>query len=266
METVLLCGLLFGAENMLLGQASLQPKELPYIGGESLTYVLSYTWGGVNTDVGEGTAKLNYSDGYYNPVVTGRTYKFYDLFFKVREHLESTFSATTMRPLSFYRMSEEGKYKVMNRYAFDNEKGVINVTVSKRNRPANDTVLTMTPSTYDLITLFYVSRAMDFSTLEKGVKHPIVFAIDKKVYNLYFIYHGKEVKKIKGLGTFNTMKFSASLVAGEIFTGKDEIYIWVSDDKNIIPLLFESKVLVGTVTGKLKSWENLKYPLECKIK
>lgn len=265
-KAVLFCLLLLGAGNRLLGQDSSRTKELPYIEGESLTYVLSYTWGGINTEVGEGMAKLNYSDGYYNPVITGRTYKFYDLFFKVREHFESTFSAATMRPLSFYRKSEEGKHRVMNRYAFDNEKGVINVTVTKGNRMANDTILTLTPFTYDLVTLFYVSRAMDFSTLEEGVKYPIIFAIDRKVYNLYFIYHGREVKKIKGLGTFNTMKFSASLVAGEIFTGKDEIYIWVSDDKNIIPLLFESKVLVGTVTGKLKSWENLKYPLACRIK
>ena len=98
------------------------------------------------------------------------------------------------------------------------------------------------------------------------MKYPITFAIDKEIYNLYFIYHGKETRKIKGLGTFRTMKFSASLVAGEIFTGKDEIYIWVSDDKNIVPLLFESKVLVGTVTGRLKSWSNLKYPMTSKIK
>ena len=62
------------------------------------------------------------------------------------------------------------------------------------------------------------------------------------------------------------MKFAVRLVAGEVFTGEDEMFIWVSDDKNKIPLWFESKILVGTVYGRLKKWENLKYPLESKIK
>lgn len=254
--------LFFTAANPLCSQ---QPA-LPYRDGETLTYELSYTWGGVNTDVGQGTAKMNYADGFYNPVVTGRTYKFYDIFFKVREHFESRFSDSTFRPVMFYRKSEEGKYWVENRYRFDNENGKIYANVRKRNKPEVDTVLTCTPYTFDLVSLFYNCRTMDFASLETGVKYPITFAIDKEIYNLYFIYHGKETRKIKGLGTFRTMKFSASLVAGEIFTGKDEIYIWVSDDKNIVPLLFESKVLVGTVTGRLKSWSNLKYPMTSKIK
>lgn len=264
--SVLVFCLFSGAWNPLFSQSYSHVEELPYKNDETLTYILSYTWGGINTEVGEGTAKLNCSDGLCNPVVTGRTYKFYDIFFRVREHFESSFIDSTFRPVSFYRKSEEGKYKAMNRYRFDDENGKIYVTVQNRDDPPIDTVLTSTRYTYDLVTLFYASRAMDFSSIEEGVKYPIVFAIDKEIYNLYFIYHGKEVKKIKGLGTFNTMKFSASLVAGEIFTGKDEISIWVSDDKNVIPLLFESKVLVGTVTGKLKSYGNLKYPLSSKIK
>ncbi len=256
----------FTAATLLHSQPLSHSGEPPYKEGETLTYELSYTWGGVNTDVGQGTAKMNYSDGFYNPVITGKTYKFYDIFFKVREHFESKFSDSTFRPVMFYRKSEEGKYWAENRYRFDDRNGKIYATVRKRNKPETDTVLTYTPYTFDLVSLFYNCRAMDFASLETGVKYPITFAIDKEIYNLYFIYHGKETKKIKGLGTFRTMKFSASLVAGEIFTGKDEIYIWVSDDKNIIPLLFESKVLVGTVTGRLKSWSNLKYPMTSKVK
>lgn len=241
-------------------------KELPFKDGESLTYVLSYTWGGVNTEVGEGVATLTDRDGVYNALVTGKTYKFYDFFFKVREHFESDFDKNTLRPVRFYRNTSEGKYKMINDYRFDNDTYRIYVTTKKRNNEPVDTVLQGSAGTFDLVTLYYFCRTIDFSNVPVDEKQPISFAIDREIYNLYFIYKGKEIKKIKGLGTFNTLKFAVRLVAGEVFTGDDELFVWVSDDGNKIPLWFESKVLVGTVYGRLKKWENLKYPFESKIK
>lgn len=241
-------------------------RELPFKEGETLTYVLNYTFGGVNTDVGEGVARLNYNDGVFNAVVKGRTFKFYDLFFKVREHFESDFSESTLRPLRFYRNAQEGKYKVTNEFRFNDTLDRLYITVQKRDKPQKDTLLTDIRNTYDLVSLFYSCRTIDFSKVEKEVKQPITFAIDREKYNLYFIYHGEEIKKIRGLGTFKTMKFTARLVAGEVFTGEDELFIWITADGNKIPLLFESKVLVGTVYGRLKEFGNLKYPLSSKIK
>ena len=86
------------------------------------------------------------------------------------------------------------------------------------------------------------------------------------MYNFYFILEGREIKKIKGLGTFKTLKFAVKLVAGSVFTGKDDMYVWVTDDDNKIPLLFESPIIVGRVQGRLVSYRNLKSPLESKIK
>lgn len=244
----------------------LQARELPFKDGESLTYVLSYTWGGVNTDVGEGVTNLKYKDGVYNAIVKGKTYRFYDFFFKVREHFESKFDEKTMRPLSFYRLSEEGKYRMVNDYKFDNETYQIHAYTKKKTYPPKDSILPGKPYTYDLITLYYVSRTLDFSNISIDEKQPISFALDREIHDLYFIYKGKEVKKMKGVGTFKTLKFAVRVVAGEVFTGEDELFLWVSDDKNKIPLWFESKILVGTVYGRLKKWSNLKYPLESKIK
>ncbi len=240
--------------------------ELPFKDGEKLTYVLSYTWGGVNTDVGEGTATLTYNDGEYNALVKGSTYKFYDFFFKVREHFESNFNEKSLRPSSFYRLSQEGKYKMMNDYKFDNDTYKIYAQTKRKEAPVKDSVLQGTANTFDLVTLYYVCRNIDFSTVAVDQKQPISFAIDREIYNLYFVYKGEEIKKMKKVGTFKTLKFAIRLVAGEIFTGEDELFVWISNDKNKIPLWFESKVLVGTVYGRLKKWENLKYPLESKIK
>lgn len=251
---------------LLQAQQEGQVRELPFKEGESLTYVLSYTWGGINTDVGEGVVTLNYKDGIYNPVVKGYTYKFYDYFFPVREHFESHFDEKTLRPLSFYRDTQEGKYRMINKYKFDNETYEIHAVTKKKEYPEKDSILPGRPTTYDLVTLYFVSRTIDISTIPLDEKQPISFAIDREIFDLYFIYKGKEIKKIRGMGTYNTLKFSVRLAAGEVFTGEDDMIMWVTDDENKIPLLFESEILVGKVYGRLVKFSNLKYPLTSKIK
>ena len=243
-----------------------QRTDLPYIDGESLTYVVTYKWAAINTDVGEAVTNLSYSDGMFHSVITGKTYKFYDIIFKVREHFESKFYDDPVRPHYFYRKTQEGRYRIQNTFHFDRDTNIIRATVQKYDRVPVDTLLTGTGNTLDIPALFYRVRTMDVDSVAEGVKYPISFAIDDDVYNFYFILVGKEEKKIRGLGTFNTLKFAVKLVAGSVFTGKDDMFIWVTDDENKVPLLFESPIIVGRVQGRLVEYSNLKGPLTSKIK
>lgn len=253
---------------ILLGivQAFGQNAALPYMHGESLTYVVNYKWGAVDTDVGEAVTNLSYSDGMFHSIITGKTFRFYDMIFKVREHFESKFYEEPMRPHYFYRDTQEGKYRMRNTFHFNNDTYEINARIQKYDRTPKDTVLKGSVHTFDIPSLFYKVRRIDFDSVAIGVKQPISFAIDDDVYNFYFILLGREVKKIKGLGTFNTLKVAVKLVAGSVFTGKDDMYVWVTDDENKVPLLFESPIIVGRVQGRLVSYKNLKYPMESKIK
>ena len=85
------------------------------------------------------------------------------------------------------------------------------------------------------------------------------------IFNIYFRYIGKETVRVPGLGKFRSMKFAAKVVAGEVFTGEEELFVWVSDDYNRIPLLFQAPIIVGSVYGRLSAWENISYPFESKI-
>ncbi len=246
--------------------AAQEVDNLPFKSGEKLTFILNYTWGGVVTDVGTATCELKYADGVYHPVLIGKTYKFYDFFFKVRERFESKFDASTLRPVYFFRSAQEGKYRIKNSLTFNDSDYTITSRTQKYDRTPVDTLLKATENTYDLISLFFKSRTMDVSKLPVEEKVPLDFAIDKEVYNLYFIYKGRENKKIPGMGTFKTLKFAAKVVAGNIFDGKEDMLIWVSDDKNMIPLFFESPILIGRMQGRISKIENNKYPLSSKIK
>ena len=243
-----------------------QKADLPYVHGESLTYVVNYKWGALDTDVGEAVTSLTYNDGMFHSVITGYTYKFYDRIFMVREHFESKFYEDPLKPHYFYRKTQEGKYRIKNTFHFNDQTNEILSTIQKYDRTPKDTLLKGNGNTYDIPYLFYKVRCVDFDSVAIGKKQPISFAIDDDVYNFWYIFVGKEVKKIKGLGTFNTMKFAVRLVAGSVFTGKDDMYIWVTDDQNKVPLLFESPIIVGRVQGRLKEFKNLKGELKSKIK
>lgn len=240
--------------------------ELPYRDGESLTYVVNYKWGAVNTDVGEGTARVKISDGIVHAIVNGQTYKFYDMFFKVREYFESKFRVSDGRPLYFHRSTSEGKYSMVNNYSFDNKTYEIFARTKKKSHPEKDTILRGTANTFDLVSLFYRARSFNFNNMTLGVPQPISFAIDREIYNMSFTYYGDFIKKIQGLGTFRVMKFSVKLVAGKVFSGDDDLIVWVTADKNRIPVQFESPILVGKVYGRLARYSNLKYPISSKIK
>ena len=120
--------------------------------------------------------------------------------------------------------------------------------------------LPLTPCTFDLPALFYFARNMDFDVVSPGVRYPMTFAIDDDVYNVYFILHGRETIKVKGVGTVRTIKFSVKLISGNIFTGDDDLSVWITDDSNRIPVLFSAPILVGTASGRLSGWSSLKHP------
>ena len=89
---------------------------------------------------------------------------------------------------------------------------------------------------------------------------------DKEVFPINVRYDGKEKKDIKELGKFNTIRIIPDLVEGNVFKKGDYMKLWVSDDKNKIPLLIESPVSIGSIKAVLKSHSGLRYTLDSKIK
>ncbi len=240
-------------------------NSYPFESGEKLDFILNYTWGGVVTDVGTATMTLTHSGSQYDVLVVGKTYKFYDMFFKVRERFEASFSDATFRPSRFYREAAEGRYRMKNTLTF-NKNHTIKSTTQKYDRPPVDTLLNGTAKTMDLLTLFFHCRTLDFTESMKDKKVPLEFVIDKEIYHIYFTYRGQENKKVPGMGTYKTLKFNVKVVAGNIFDGKEDMSIWISDDQNKVPLFFESPILVGKVQGRLSAMEGQKYPITSKIR
>ena len=247
-------------------------EELAFRAGERMDFILHYKWGSINTDVGNASVTLDSLDfngeKAFRCSVSGKTNRFFDFFFKVREDFSSWFSRDGLRPLKFTRDTHEGGYEARNTYLYrwDAAEPYIAADVYTSKMGQKSMELPLTPCTYDLPALFFFARNMDIENVEPGKRYPMTFAIDDEIFNVYFILYGRETIKVKGLGTVKTIKFAAKLLAGEVFNGEEDMFIWISDDENRLPVYFEAPLLVGAAAGRMVGYDGLKYPFTSLVK
>ena len=252
---------------------SASEDSLAYKSGERFTFTIHYEWGAIDSDVGWASVSLDTvrfnGQKAFHCTVYGRTTRLYDLFFKVREDFQSWFTCDGLRPLKFTRNTFEGKYEARNAYAYmwdGADSTYIAADVFTSSNGYRTERLPLNRCTYDLPSLFYMARNLDMDKIVPDVKYPMTFAIDDDVYNVYFIFRGRETKKVKGFGTVRTMKFSAKLLSGNVFTGEEDLSVWISDDENRIPVLFEAPILVGVASGRIEECTGLKHPFTSFVK
>ncbi len=255
----------YGGSGKCIKIDNLEEENLVFKGGEKLVFEVHYKWGIINADVAKATVSVDTStlngNDVFHSQLTGKTSKFFDTFFKIDEDLQSWFTRDGLVPLRFTRRAREGNYVCTNDYTYvytpgDEHISAENMTSKKGNYSID---LEVDDCTVDLPTMFYVLRNVDVTQLVEGESYPMTFAVDNKVYNLHFIYYGKEKKKVSGLGTVNCLKFGFQVVAGEVFSGDSDLYGWFSDDDNKIPVYFTAPLKIGKVTGRLSKYTNLKH-------
>lgn len=238
--------------------------------GEKLAYVITYNWFLVWTDVGgvefEATQDTIFNKEALNLKGTGVTFSFYDWFFQVRDVYQSWVNPENLLPMYYHRDVNEDGYIIDVKYRYDFDSLVAYSEVEKTRKPYYQDTVKIFPCTYDVISVIYQARNIDFAKYKKDEKILFKILLDNEIHEVFIRYKGKEVKKVRGVGKFNTIKFTGSLVAGDVFQGGEDLEIWVSDDENQIPVWIETPIIVGTVKARLVGYEGLKHPLKSLIK
>lgn len=234
-------------------------------GGEEITYKLYYNLGIMWLSAGEVTFKVNDMGSQYHVAVAGRTYKSYEWFFKVRDYYDTYIDKNSLLPKTAIRNVREGKYRLYDEITFDQENKKASSLRGKTKDVATKKNYNLGECMHDMLSVIYYSRNIDFESYKEGEEFPVKIFMDKEVWPLNVKYKGKQSrKKVKGKGRFNTIKFSPQVVSGRVFKEGEEMMVYVSDDKNRIPLLIESPVSVGSVKAVLKNYKGLKYNMTAK--
>ena len=159
-----------------------QFSKSAFVSGEALTYAMSYTLMFIWTDVGEVTFTAT-DDSYLGKNAlhfraVGKSYPFYDNFFKVRDIYETWVHPKTLKPFYFNREVDEGGYTINNIYTFNWETNDLYAYIKRKNKPEKHDTLQVLPCSIDIVSVLYYCRSIDYSNAKINQKYPISLALD----------------------------------------------------------------------------------------
>lgn len=223
--------------------------------GEKLTFVASYYMSSLWTDLAEITMQVSTvktsSRELYRLKCAASTYQAWDSYFKIRDLYESYVDKTTVKPLLYKRSIDEGGYKKNVKYVYKWKSGIVNATVQKRTHPETKSEIKISDETYDLVSVLYMIRNLDYASMKVGDILKIKVLIDAKEEAVAVKYRGTETINVANLGKKNCHKLSVSLKDDSILKGKDLNNIWLTADQNKVPVLIKAEIPVGSIQVRL---------------
>ncbi len=232
--------------------------------GEELTYKLSYSsimTGDVTA--GKMVSRVEYdinpktNQKRYHLILIGETQGAFRWFYKAHDKYESYINQETLLPEFYSERKKEGSYTANMDVIFDQGNGAIQTINNKNNDIRNYKTIY---KVQDLLSTLYFVRTWDLSNLKLNQEFEINLFMDDSVYHIQFIFTGYETIKTK-LGTIKTLKFIPHVVTGGVFGEETPMIIYVSDDKNHLPVLAEGKLTIGKARIELVKHQGLLHPL-----
>lgn len=235
-------------------------KELPMLKneafkrGEMLTFRLHY---GI---VDAGIASLAVTDEArdlggrktFHVVGLGSSQGAFDWFFKVRDRYETYIDEQAIVPWLFVRRVREGGYTCSQDYIFNHYNEKVNV--------GENQIYDSGPNMQDMLSAFYHARTMDLSFAKPGDIFAINAFVDKEIFPVKIKFIARETITTN-LGTFKCLKFRPIIQKGRVFKNEEDLNVWISDDKNHIPIMGQCEVLVGSIKAELTGYSGLVNPV-----
>ena len=247
-----------------------QESECAFNNGEIAKYGAFYRLNLIWLKVGEVTFFCDSVKYQSNPVwhfeAVGKTLKFYDLVYTVRDTFESYLTYKNFSPLSFKRAINQGSVHSFHQYNFSPVTGKIRTIVHRSGENFIKDSIPYIKGSYDMLSSAYFFRSYDFQNMKKGQKIFFNMIVDNKNEKLYFQYLGKEEAESDDGRKFMCHKISVWLIKGDFFPEGEYMKVWFTADKNRLPLRVETKIIVGSVHAVLLDVKNTRYPLTSKIK
>jgi hypothetical protein len=231
------------------------PKnDLAFQRGEVLEYRVHYGFvdaGDARIEVSSKSELVNGRETY-KFIGTGRSNRFFDMFFKVRDHYESYMDTEELTPVKFVRRVNEGGYKIKQDYVFDLDSNKVDNGKGK--------TFDVPVGVQDMISAFYYARNLDMKNANIGDIFELPCFLDDEIWDLQMKYLGTETIKAD-LGKFECLKFAPVVQKGRIFKDDEDLVVYITNDKNRIPVQAKAEILVGSIKMDLTSYGGLAHPI-----
>lgn len=255
---------------MLLAAGYLSAQEYydepVYEPGEKAVYNLYFNWGFIWVHAGDCHFKVQNKKVNSTPawalLVAGSTTSTFDKMYTIRDSFEAYVNPATQKPIYYKEDKHENSYESHLTYHYDYVSDGANVEMRKnRKGKLKEKQIKLDTKTYDLIASCYHFRNLNTDNLKQNQVVPFNMVFDDDIYNLGLTFKGKTTITLKNGDQYRALKFMPKLITGDLFQDEDDMCIYVTDDKNHIPLMIEAKIKVGSVKAMLSSVSKHKYPL-----
>lgn len=252
--------------------SSAHAEEAPFKEGEVLKYDINFKWGLVMMKAGTAnhtTKRAVYeNNSTYKTVLDFKTTSFFDGIFKIRDTLFSHIN-TDLEPLYHIRKVNEGKTHFWEEVFVEAySANYTKARVRKQNEETIkfDTTLVSDNAGYDMLSIFTFARTLDYSQLVQNQTFYISSFVGKEKINITVHFKGQAVLEKSESVKYKTYYLVIDIGDKAFNQSKNAMEIWVSDDKNHVPLKMKAKLKIGAAEANLTSCQNLKYPFTSEIK
>lgn len=232
-------------------------QESAFDTGEWFKFKMSYSkW--LKAGSATLTVKDNKIDGkeVYHVVGKGWTSGMIKWFFKVEDRYESYFDKKTNIPYKFIRNIDEGGYTKDIEIDFDQ---VNNKAYNHDKKNKVKTVFDTKPNIQDMVSTFYYLRNnLKTDNIKIGDEIKVDMFFDEEIYGFKLKYLGKEIIDTD-FGRIESLKFRPYVMAGRVFKEEESLTLWVSNDKNKIPLRIKADLRIGSLRADLEAFKGLKH-------
>ena len=187
----------------------------------------------------------------------GRTTGAVRAFFKVEDNYQSFINYNTGLPSFYVRNVQEGGYTQHFETVFNHDKQNLILTDKEKN---TSVIVNSAKDVQDMLSAFYYLRSLDPSDLKVGSVKKLNVWIDDELFPFQVKVVGKENISTK-FGTINCLKLVPQVISGRVFKDKEGVTLWVSNDKNLVPIAVKAELAVGSLKASIDSYKNVKYPM-----
>ena len=180
-------------------------------------------------------------------------------FFRVDDLYESYINLRTGLPSYYVRNVKEGGYSQHLHTAFNHQNHTLILTDKKT--PSNGSKrLQSVRGIQDMLSAFYHLRNLDSLELRPGRTIRMNIWIDDEMFPFQLRVDRKEVVRTK-FGRVNTLRITPMVMSGRVFKAKEGVTMWITDDKNHIPVMVEAELAVGSLKASLENYTSIQYPI-----
>jgi len=227
--------------------------------GELLRFKMSYS-GFLKAGEAELSLKEEMLNGkkVMHATGVGKTSSFISWFFKVKDDYQSYFDLKTGLPYIFKRKINEGGYKKNKILTFDQQKKQVKIRDLKKGK---EKIIPNISNVQDMISAFYFLRNHNTKHMKVGDEIALDMFFDEKKHPFKLRYLGSETIKTK-FGEIKTQKFMPLVQAGRVFKEDESVSVWITADKNKIPVKIQADLAVGSLRAELNEYNGLANPFD----